>query len=113
MLDKAERLRNMDASILPAFLNLAQLTGCNVCVLLLSQIVWEKFLFGFGSNFFEPFVIHFPDYTKSEWSRVWTGPRVVLTFMMKGGGARRRRGKRSGKGRNYRNMIILTLTRWK
>ncbi|XP_033646773.1 origin recognition complex subunit 5-like [Asterias rubens] len=66
VLDKAERLRNMDANILPAFLNLSQLSGCNVCVVLLSQIVWEKFLFGFGSNFFEPFVMHFPDYTKNE-----------------------------------------------
>ncbi|XP_038068907.1 origin recognition complex subunit 5-like isoform X2 [Patiria miniata] len=66
VLDKAERLRNMDGNLLPAFLNLSQLSGCNVCVFLLSQIVWEKFLFGFGSNHFEPFIIHFPDYTKSE-----------------------------------------------
>ncbi|XP_022081114.1 origin recognition complex subunit 5-like [Acanthaster planci] len=66
VLDKAERLRNMDGNILPAFLNLSQLSGCNVCVLLLSQIVWEKFLFGFGSNHVEPFIIHFPDYTKGE-----------------------------------------------
>ncbi|XP_071485936.1 origin recognition complex subunit 5-like [Diadema antillarum] len=64
VLDKAERLRFMDGHILPAFLRLSELSRCNVCVILLSQIVWEKFRCGTGYR--EPTVIHFPDYTKSE-----------------------------------------------
>ncbi|CAH1783899.1 unnamed protein product [Owenia fusiformis] len=64
ILDKAERLREMDANILPAFLRLQELTGCNICVLLLSEIVWEKFRFGTG--YLEPYILHFPDYTKDQ-----------------------------------------------
>eukprot|EP00058_Branchiostoma_floridae_P011778 XP_002597266.1 hypothetical protein BRAFLDRAFT_260887 [Branchiostoma floridae] len=64
VLDKAERLREMDMNILPAFLRLGELTGCNVCVVLLTEIVWEKFRAGTGMC--EPLVLHFPDYTKDE-----------------------------------------------
>ncbi|KAI0224433.1 Origin recognition complex subunit 5 [Lamellibrachia satsuma] len=63
--DKAERLRSMDANLLPVFLRLQELSGgLNVCVLLLSEIVWEKFRQGTGVR--EPYVIHFPDYTADE-----------------------------------------------
>jgi origin recognition complex subunit 5 len=34
----------------------------NVCVIMVSDIVWEKYRFGTG--FCEPFVINFPDYSK-------------------------------------------------
>lgn len=34
----------------------------NVCVIMLSEIVWEKFQCGTG--FQEPYVVHFPDYNK-------------------------------------------------
>ena len=64
VLDKAERLRDIEANVLPAFLRLQELTECNICVILLSQIVWEKFQVGTG--FYEPIVIHFPDYSKVE-----------------------------------------------
>lgn len=36
----------------------------NVCVILLSEIVWEKFRCGTG--FQEPFIVHFPDYNKGK-----------------------------------------------
>lgn len=64
VLDKAERLREMEMNILPAFLRLQELTQQNVCVVLLSEIVWEKFRT--GSGYCEPFVLHFPDYTTAE-----------------------------------------------
>ena len=64
VLDKAERLRDMKANCLPAFLRLQELTGLNVCVILLSQIVWEKFQVGTG--FYGPMTLYFPDYSKSE-----------------------------------------------
>ena len=64
VLDKAEQLRDIEANLLPAFLRLQELTQLNICIILLSQIVWEKFQVGTG--FYEPFVIHFLDYTKAE-----------------------------------------------
>lgn len=64
VLDKAERLRDMEANILPAFLRLQELTQQNLCVIMISEIVWEKYRSGTG--FSEPFVIHFPDYSKGE-----------------------------------------------
>lgn len=68
VIDKAERLREMDANILPAFLRLQELADGNVCVILLSEIVWEKFRCGTG--FQEPFIVHFPDYNKEELLRI-------------------------------------------
>ena len=64
VLDKAERLRDIEANALPAFLRLQELTHLNICVILLSQIVWEKFQVGTG--FYEPIVVHFSDYSKTE-----------------------------------------------
>nr|XP_022297025.1 origin recognition complex subunit 5-like [Crassostrea virginica]XP_022297026.1 origin recognition complex subunit 5-like [Crassostrea virginica]XP_022297027.1 origin recognition complex subunit 5-like [Crassostrea virginica] len=68
VLDKAERLREMDANILPAFLRMQELVDGNVCVILLSEIVWEKFRCGTG--FLEPLIVHFPDYNKDELLRI-------------------------------------------
>ncbi|XP_050414191.1 origin recognition complex subunit 5 isoform X2 [Patella vulgata] len=62
VLDKAERLREMDANILPAFLRLQELTNLNMCVMLISEIVWEKYRTGTG--YCDPYILHFPDYTK-------------------------------------------------
>ena len=64
VLDKAERLRDIEANVLPAFLRLQELTQINICVIFISQIVWEKFQVGTG--FYEPVVVHFPDYSKVE-----------------------------------------------
>ncbi|XP_060574929.1 origin recognition complex subunit 5-like, partial [Ruditapes philippinarum] len=62
--DKAEFLRDMEPNILPTFLKLQELADLNVCVIMVSDIVWEKYRFGTG--FCEPFVINFPDYSKEE-----------------------------------------------
>ncbi|XP_033103413.1 origin recognition complex subunit 5-like isoform X3 [Anneissia japonica] len=62
--DKAERLREMESNLLPAILRLSELSNCNVCVILISQLVWGKFRTGTG--FAEPLILHFPDYSKAE-----------------------------------------------
>lgn len=62
--DQAERLRTMDQHLLPAFLRLSELTSLNICVVLISGIVFEKFLT--TSGLYEPFKVHFSDYTKVE-----------------------------------------------
>ena len=38
VLDKAERLRDIEANVLPAFLRLQELTQLNICVIFISQI---------------------------------------------------------------------------
>ncbi|XP_051547134.1 origin recognition complex subunit 5 [Myxocyprinus asiaticus] len=64
ILDKAERMRDMDFSLLPVLLRLQELVDDNVTVILLSEIVWEKFRPNTGC--FEPLLFHFPDYSKAE-----------------------------------------------
>lgn len=64
VLDNAERLRNMEGHILPVFLRLSELSDCNVCVILLTQIIWEKF--NATSGYLDPVKINFPDYSKSK-----------------------------------------------
>ncbi|KAI8328325.1 origin recognition complex subunit 5 C-terminus-domain-containing protein [Chlamydoabsidia padenii] len=64
VLDCAERLRDMPPSILPVLLRLSELTHKNVSVILLSNIVFEKFRMKGGS--YEPIYIRFPDYTKED-----------------------------------------------
>ena len=64
VLDKAERLRDMEANILPAFLRFQELSKMNITVIMASEIIWEKFQFGTG--FCEPILVHFPDYSKLE-----------------------------------------------
>ncbi|XP_067121961.1 origin recognition complex subunit 5 [Centruroides vittatus] len=64
ILDKAEILRNFNHSILSSFLKLQELINLNVCVILISEIVWEKFQQSTTTH--EPYIIHFPDYNKDE-----------------------------------------------
>ncbi|KAM9824416.1 origin recognition complex subunit 5 [Neosynchiropus ocellatus] len=64
VMEKAELLRDTDANLLPALLRLQELVEDNVTVVLLSEIVWDKFRP--NTSCFEPLVIHFPDYSKGE-----------------------------------------------
>ncbi|XP_066561644.1 origin recognition complex subunit 5 isoform X2 [Amia ocellicauda] len=64
VLDRAELLRDMDANLLSGFLRLQEFVEDNVTVILLSEIVWEKFRPSTGC--FEPLLLHFPDYNKAE-----------------------------------------------
>ncbi|XP_014090615.3 origin recognition complex subunit 5 [Bactrocera oleae] len=63
-LDNAERLRDMDANVLPSLLRLQQLCGLNICVILISQLPLEKFYCKTGID--DPITLYFPQYTKSE-----------------------------------------------
>lgn len=64
ILDKAEKLRDMEPHILPAFLRLQEFTQLNICVIFLSEIIWEKFRSNTGIC--EPYTVFFPDYTKDD-----------------------------------------------
>ncbi|XP_061767951.1 origin recognition complex subunit 5 [Nerophis ophidion] len=64
VIEKAELLRDMDANLLPALLRLQELVEDNVSVVLLSEIMWDTFRPSTGC--FEPLLLHFPDYSKTE-----------------------------------------------
>uniref|UniRef100_A0A8C5DRF1 Orc1-like AAA ATPase domain-containing protein n=1 Tax=Gouania willdenowi TaxID=441366 RepID=A0A8C5DRF1_GOUWI len=68
VMEKAELLRDADANLLPALLRLQELVDDNITVILLSEIVWEKFRPNTGC--FEPLLLHFPDYSKGELQQI-------------------------------------------
>ncbi|ORX56726.1 hypothetical protein DM01DRAFT_1382179 [Hesseltinella vesiculosa] len=68
VLDRAERLRDMAPSLLPSLLRLSELSQRNVCVILISTVVFEKFRVKGGS--YEPMFIRFSDYTKEDIIRI-------------------------------------------
>ncbi|KAG0174200.1 Origin recognition complex subunit 5 [Apophysomyces sp. BC1021] len=68
ILDRAERLRDMPSTILPVLLRLSEVSRRNVCVILLSNIVFEKFRMKGGS--YEPLFIRFLDYSKTDTLRI-------------------------------------------
>uniref|UniRef100_H2Z167 Origin recognition complex subunit 5 n=1 Tax=Ciona savignyi TaxID=51511 RepID=H2Z167_CIOSA len=68
--DKCERLRDKEVNLLPALVNLKELTGVNLCTIFVSELPWEKFYNGIGIR--QPFVVFFPDYTKDELVEVLT-----------------------------------------
>ncbi|XP_074481471.1 origin recognition complex subunit 5 [Sebastes fasciatus] len=68
VMEKAELLRDTDANLLPALLRLQELVEDNVTVILLSEIVWDKFRPNTGC--FEPLLLHFPDYSKGELQQI-------------------------------------------
>ncbi|KAL5484618.1 hypothetical protein EMCRGX_G021147 [Ephydatia muelleri] len=64
VLDKAERVRDMEPTLLPSLMRLAELTRRRVCVILISELVWGKF---YSDPFEAPsFILHFPNYNKEE-----------------------------------------------
>ena len=68
VLDKCDKLRNIDIGFLPAFSKLKEISGVDVCVILISDIVWEKFRVKIGMH--EPIKIHFSQYTRNEFSEI-------------------------------------------
>eukprot|EP00794_Sanderia_malayensis_P017924 gene17924-19706_t len=52
ILDKAERLRQIDSNVFAALLRLSEFTQLNISVIYITEIVWEKFLNGFANDFF-------------------------------------------------------------
>uniref|UniRef100_A0AAQ5YXR5 Orc1-like AAA ATPase domain-containing protein n=1 Tax=Amphiprion ocellaris TaxID=80972 RepID=A0AAQ5YXR5_AMPOC len=73
VMEKAELLRDSDANLLPALLRLQELVEDNVTVILLSEIVWDKFRPNTGC--FEPLLLHFPDYSKGELQQILSQDR--------------------------------------
>ncbi|KAH8400542.1 hypothetical protein KR222_006188 [Zaprionus bogoriensis] len=67
-IDNAERLRDMDANVLPVLLRLQQLTALNLCVLLLSQLPFEKYYTKTGLS--EIISVHLAQYNKAETLRI-------------------------------------------
>ncbi|XP_034667006.1 origin recognition complex subunit 5-like [Drosophila subobscura] len=58
----------MDANVLPVLLRLQQLTSLNLCVILLSQLPFEKFYNKTGLT--EVISLHFAQYNKAETQRI-------------------------------------------
>ncbi|KAF9965528.1 Origin recognition complex subunit 5 [Mortierella alpina] len=64
ILDRAERLRDTAPALIPVLMRLQELTGRNICVILITTIVWEKFRSKTGG--YEPIILNFPQYSKAE-----------------------------------------------
>lgn len=64
VLDKAERLRNMDMNLFPAFLRLRELSGLNVSVIFISTLEFCKLIQ--KMNVAIPIILHFRQYTREE-----------------------------------------------
>ncbi|XP_050502088.1 origin recognition complex subunit 5-like [Diabrotica virgifera virgifera] len=64
VLDNADELRNMEHNLLPCFLRLKQLTGISLVVVMISEILFEKYYTKSGG--IEPLKIHFPQYNKKD-----------------------------------------------
>ncbi|KAF9565798.1 Origin recognition complex subunit 5 [Mortierella alpina] len=64
VLDRAERLRDTAPALIPVLMRLQELTGRNICVILITTIVWEKFRSKTGG--YEPIILNFPQYSKAE-----------------------------------------------
>ncbi|CAB3366706.1 Hypothetical predicted protein [Cloeon dipterum] len=66
VLDRAERLREMPSTVIPALLKLREISNMNVCVILISDLLWDRFYHG-KMRFCKPLVnLFFPQYTKTE-----------------------------------------------
>lgn len=62
--DRAERLRNMDHSVMSAFLSLREHCNLNICTIFVTHLVYENFYFKMGVR--EPIKLYFPNYNKEE-----------------------------------------------
>ncbi|KAL0080651.1 origin recognition complex subunit 5 C-terminus-domain-containing protein [Phycomyces blakesleeanus] len=74
VLDRAERLRDMPPTLLPVLLRLSEMTQRNICVILISTVVFEKFRVKGGS--YEPLFIRFSDYSKQDTLQI-----ILLDFL--------------------------------
>ncbi|CAD0205285.1 unnamed protein product [Chrysodeixis includens] len=62
--DRAERLRNLDANIMSAFLKLRELCNLNICCIFVTHLIYESFNFRRGVR--EPIKLYFSNYNKEE-----------------------------------------------
>jgi len=62
--DKCHKIKYFDVTFLPAILRLRELSGIDICTILISEIMWDKFNTKIG--ILKPIKIYFPQYTKDE-----------------------------------------------
>lgn len=62
VIEKAERLRDMDMNIIPSLMKLQDFTGLNISCILISHIAFEKF----GIGDWDVIKVHVPDYSKND-----------------------------------------------
>lgn len=68
VLDKCDKLRDNDVNLLSAFSKLKELSNVNVCVIFISDIVWEKFCTKI--SIYNPIKIYFSQYTRNEFIEI-------------------------------------------
>jgi len=67
VLDRAERLRDMPPTVIPALLKLREMSGMNVSVILISDLLWDRYYHG-KMRFCKPTIsIFFSQYNKSKY----------------------------------------------
>ncbi|KAL3267778.1 hypothetical protein HHI36_006907 [Cryptolaemus montrouzieri] len=64
VLDKAEKLKDMEFNLLPVFLRFKEIIEIPITVILITELIFEKFYS--RSNLVEPIKLHFPQYNKEE-----------------------------------------------
>ncbi|XP_045784186.1 origin recognition complex subunit 5-like [Maniola jurtina] len=65
--DRAEKLLNMDQSIMSTFLRLREFCSLNICTFFITHLTYENFYFKMGVRAVrEPVKMYFPNYTKEE-----------------------------------------------
>lgn len=62
VIERAERLRDMDINIIPTLMKLQELTGLNISCIFISHLALEKF----SINEWDVVKIHVPDYNKND-----------------------------------------------
>jgi len=70
LFEESERFRDVDLYYTQVFTRLQELTGCNISVIWESRIGWPRFLPCRGLP--DPIIIHFPQYSKSELTKLLT-----------------------------------------
>ncbi|XP_065357190.1 origin recognition complex subunit 5 [Calliphora vicina] len=81
VLDNADRLRDMDGNIMPSLLRLQEMTGLNICVVLISQIPFEKYHSKTGLT--EVITLHCPQYSKAETLKILSTQFEMARQMLK------------------------------
>jgi len=66
VLDKAEYLRDLDDLLLPVLVNLQALSKCNICVVMVSELPWDKFYCNSNMAIRRPLMVFFSDYTQTQ-----------------------------------------------
>lgn len=79
--DNADRLRDMEGNLLPSLLRLQELTGLNICVILISQVPFEKYHSKTGLT--EVITLHCPQYSKAETLRILSDQFETARQMIK------------------------------